>query len=143
MTFIQFAQDILKRNNYKLTGPRILVLEILNAAEKPMNAYDIAAVAKGSNGKVDTSTVYRMLEVFKNLGLVHFVREVQGYVRCQDFSCHQLTHCHHQFVCRNCSVVKEVHFADQDFLDALKKQFKQFSVEAHYLELAGLCDTCS
>lgn len=143
MTFIEFAQDVLKRNKYKLTGARILVLEVLNKAEKPMNAYDIAEAVKGSKGKVDTSTVYRMLEVFKELGLVHFVREVQGYVRCQDFSCHQQTHCHHQFVCRSCAVVKEVHLTDQDFLNALKKQFKQFSVEAHYLELSGLCEACS
>lgn len=142
MKFIEYAETVLRHSDYRLTKPRQLVLEVLNSANSPLNAYDISNDIKERGDLVDVSTVYRILEVYKRLGLVHFVRELQGYVRCQDFSCNLQTHCHHQFVCRSCSKVTEVHVTDAAFLNTLKKQFKQFLLESHYLELAGLCNSC-
>lgn len=142
MQYLQYAQNVLKNNVYRITQPRLLVIEVLAKTTIPKNAYDIAAEVSSQGEKVDVSTVYRILEVYRKLGLVHFVKQSQGYMPCEDFVCEEKKHCHHQFVCKNCDAAWELHFDDLDFFKDLKKEFKQFAIDEHYLELSGLCETC-
>lgn len=117
-----------------------MVLDILNEIKKPLNPYEI--VKKSKNNTLDVSTVYRVLEVFKSLKIVHFIKDVQGFIPCQDYHCNNSNHCHHQFICTKCSSVEEFHIEDSSYIDALKDKLPGAKIEQHYLELSGLCSNC-
>ena len=139
MTYKDRSIELLKTEGYRMTAARILILEILEEAGKPLKAYDIAAL---SHGALDVTTVYRFLEVLKKFELVHFVKELQAYTTCASLSCEDRGHCHHQFVCKKCEAVEELHFENCDFVKALAKQFANLRIEDHYLELSGFCKNC-
>lgn len=138
MKYLEFAEKTLKDAGYRITAPRKNVLEVLNNADEALNAYAIAEKIKGA----DVSTVYRILMVLKDLELVHFVKQVQGYVKCGDHSCQESAHCHHQFVCESCGSTKEMHIDDREFLGSLKKNFSDLMIRGHYFEFLGLCKKC-
>ena len=140
MDFKKYVIKALKEANYRITEPRKKVLEVLLKSKKPLNPYKIAE--KMGKSEADISTIYRILEVYENLGIVHQIRS-QGYTTCQGFECAENTHCHHQFVCKNCKSVSEVHLEDKDFLESLKSKLKGFKLLDHYFEFSGLCKTCN
>jgi Fe2+ or Zn2+ uptake regulation protein len=142
MQYVEYAKRVLKDNGNRITRPRVLILVAMSNAKVPQNAYDIATAISEKGEKIDVTTVYRFLEVCREMGLVHFVQQAQGYMPCEDFVCDQQKHCHHQFVCNECETVSEIHFDDESFLKSVQKQFKGIFIENHSLELSGLCKAC-
>ncbi|MBP7670844.1 transcriptional repressor [Candidatus Gracilibacteria bacterium] len=140
MFFLDFALKKLSEAGYRLTNQRKLVLAELTAEAKPVNAYVIAERVSAKGERVDVSTVYRMLSVFKELGLVHLVS--QGFVRCIEFECENDKHCHHHFVCKDCGDASELHFEDKNFVEDLKKKFVNLEILEHSFEFSGLCGNC-
>lgn len=144
MNFAKHAEVILKKNDYRFTEPRKLVIESLEHAKQPLNAYDISDDIRNRGSKIDTSTVYRILEVFLQLELVHFVKDKQGYIPRRKHKCQgDCKHCHHQFSCKNCSKVEDIHLDDSKFIEEIRQKFTNFNIEDHYFEFSGLCKTCA
>lgn len=142
MKYTDFAKAVLKEHSYRLTKPRELVLKVLANAKKALNAYELAAKIEQLNEKVDVSTVYRILEVYKELDLVHFNSQKQRYSACQDYDCGQDEHCHHEFVCKKCDEVIEIHIDDENFIQSIQSINKNLNIKSHYLELQGFCGEC-
>jgi len=63
MTYPEYAKEILLKNNYKLTSPRMLVVEVLGDSNVSQNAYEIAEKIK----TIDVVSVYRILDLFRKL----------------------------------------------------------------------------
>ncbi len=143
MNYTEFATNKLKDNGFKITKTRKFVIDALAKTAKPLNAYQISKIVSRSGEKIDTVTVYRILEVFKKLGLVHFIKETQGFMPCQEFGCVEHDHCHHQFVCKKCEKVQEVHIEDKDFLRQVRSKLKGGKIDGHYFEFLGYCTKCS
>lgn len=143
MTYLNFAKTRLQKNGYKLTTPRLFVLGVLEKSKKPLNAYEIVKKISAKKSTIEPSTAYRILEVYEKLDLVHFNKEVQGYTICQDWTCSNQKHCHHQFTCSRCEQITEFHIEDQNFLKTLKTKFKDFLIQSHYFEFSGLCKSCT
>lgn len=142
MDFREYSTAILRNNGFKITKTRCCVLDVLAKSGSSLNAYEIAARAKKMKVKIDTSTVYRILEAYKKLGLVHFVKEQNGYLACKEFNCRNEKHCHHQFVCKKCKSVREIHFDDTDFIKSIKAKMPNFQIQNHYFEFLGQCAVC-
>ena len=140
--YLSYGEEVLRLNEYRITAPRIEILKVLKRAKSTLKAYEIAEKCTKKGISVDTSTVYRVLEVFKELGLVHFIKEKQGYVACRELSCSNKNHCHHQFVCKKCDSVEEIHFNDKKFIAEIKKSFRKLLFEGHYFEFMGICQKC-
>lgn len=140
ITFTDYAKNILKQNGYRITRPRELVLEHLRLARQPMNPYDIKKKIAHTDNNVDTVTIYRILKVYSELGLVHETRE--GYMPCQEHQCQDLKHCHHQFVCEKCQQFQEIHLSDQSFIQQINKKFPHLKIQSHYFEFSGFCESC-
>ena len=143
MRYQQHAIEQLKKKKYRITKPRQAVLEILETVKKPLNAYEIAEVAQKNGIHIDVSTVYRILEVYQELHLAHYVKDKQGYLGCKDWNCSNNKHCHHQFVCKSCENVVEIHVDDRSFIQKIQEKFCDLKIEGHYLELSGLCESCN
>ena len=103
MNFLHYVKQGLKEKGYKLTQPRISVIETLSKIKTPLNAYKITDIIK-EKSSIDVSTVYRILELLKKLDLVHFISKKQGYVGCRDWDENHKDHCHHHFICKKCHI---------------------------------------
>ena len=141
MEFIEFSKSVLKENGYRLTKPRLAVLQSLEKTKTPLNAYEIAETVRQAGQAIDTVTVYRILEVFDKLELTH--KSARGYMPCQDFQCGQSEHCHHEFTCNKCNKSQEIHITDQNLINQINTQFKGILINSHYFIFSGLCKSCN
>lgn len=108
--------ETLRRAGYRLTKQRRLICRVL--AEAPgdhLSAADIVERAGGPAGVLDTSTVYRTLEIFEALGVLHHVHlgHGPGIYHLSDRSDH------HHLVCEACGRVVDLP------LDALESSFNE------------------
>lgn len=140
MTLTDYAGKVLKEGGYRLTSTRLAVVKRLATTKKPLSAYEIAQKIRAGKENIDTVTVYRILEVYEKLGLVHKTR--QGYMPCGEFKCQEPEHCHHQFVCEKCHKAQEIHFSDRDFVAELGRKFSNLLIQSHYFEFSGFCAKC-
>ncbi len=139
MAFLKDSTQLLKDKGYKITGPRMAVLEVLLKADLPLSAYDIEErIPK----KISTNivTIYRVLEVFEELGIVHRIHTKEGYVRC-DF---ELQHgCHYFAVCDKCGRTDEFLHDDPCLLTKIIPKNFPFKNLKHITEVSGICNNCS
>lgn len=141
MTYIDHAKEILSENGYKLTIPRLLVIELFENSNIPQNAYDVKKALSTQNKKIDTVSVYRTLSLLKKLNLVHEVSDGK-VVQCQKFTCKNSAHCHHQFICTSCHKIEEIHVDDKFFINKLIKLFPKLLINSHSFRFEGLCEKC-
>lgn len=149
-SYIDAAWVILKRNGFKGTKARLSLVKLFSELEKPINAYalkDRLAELMGKNVP-NVVTIYRTLETFENLGLIHRVTSVNGYFRCdlghQSVCESKEGDCHHSFlVCRECDYVKE-YFDESSCCSSerLVADKAGFKCETHVNEVIGLCANC-
>ncbi len=133
-------ETILKKHGYRLTKPRIAVFSILRESRRSLNPYEISKQICRSGDDINTVTVYRILDVYEKLGLVHKTRS--GYTICDKLDCEDHNHCHHQFVCEGCEDVVELHFSDCEFAKYFAEKFSGLVVKSHYFEFSGFCKNC-
>ncbi len=96
--------DVLRAAGHRVTLQRKMICRVLaDAADEHLSAVDIAARA-GEPGTVDVSTVYRTLEVFEDLGVLHHVHlgHGPGIYHLSERSDH------HHLVCEACGEVVDV-----------------------------------
>ena len=129
--FIAQSLQLLKNNNQKLTKTRLWILEQLEHIKKPLNPYELLEQSNDKN--IDISTIYRNLELFEWLGIVHKIHSIWWYMPCN----HHHEHCHkvHDLIiCNTCNTISETH------IDANTKQLLWLS--AWPVELSGHCQSC-
>lgn len=144
-SFYEQAVVALRAAGLKLTKPRQEVLRFLEGNMEAMTPYEIRDALK-KKAKLDVVTIYRMLEEFSKIGLVHRVMSLGRFARCSESEleqhCEKDQSCHHYLVCQNCHRVEEVTGED---LHGLEKQIEKrlkFKIFSHSLEFLGLCALC-
>ena len=63
-------QDVLTRNGYRVSGPRKLVMRMLESHAQPMTPLEIYQELSQSGRVLGMVSVYRALELLTELGLV-------------------------------------------------------------------------
>ncbi len=139
MNFKEEALKELKKTGYKATGPRMAVLDVLDKKQIPLSAYQIEE-ALPKNIPVNVVTIYRVLELFEELGIVHKILSKQGYVKCD---LEDKLSCHHFAICSTCDTVQE--YAEVKKHDAKNKVPKSLHFKSlkHQSEILGTCEPCS
>jgi len=134
----QRIEQLLKSANLRRTKPRIAVMSILLAADKPVTQQEIAE--KAGAGAPDKVTIYRTLETFVQAGIVHkaFLRErTRHYELAHNCTQHQ---CHPHFTCSNCG---RTVCLTKSSLPMIKVSEKGFVVHRQQVRLEGLCPGCA
>jgi len=133
---------IFKQNNkihgHSMTSQRRLLLELLRDAEGHIDAKELYRRASVKDDSIGQATVYRSLNLFKELGLVDEMR--LGKIRCYYEIKQSLEHQH--LVCRGCGKVMEFqnpHF--QKLIEAVRREHG-FKVTKAELYLEGYCPKC-
>lgn len=134
----------MKEGGLKLTQSRIKILELLAEKETAITPSEIFTLLtkRSKSGDVDRVTVYRILEKFKELGVVHTV-DSNKYVYCLHQACKHDNH--FILICSSCRQVQEVG-GESKHTEALTKFLKKeegFKLETQSMVLNGLCSQCS
>ncbi len=124
---------------HRITAPRRAVVQVLSAAAAPLQPQEILASGRRLHRPLGLVTVYRTLALLAQHGLVRRVHREDG---CHGYVLASPGHCHH-VICCQCGQATE--FAGQDDLQELIERVEaetHYRIEAHLLQLFGLCAAC-
>jgi len=125
--------NILKTHSLKVTLGRTSLLQVLRQSPTPLSIEQIK-----SSVPSNVTTIYRMLEVFVEKGIVYQTdfRDGKAYFELQD------TH-HHHVTCTTCGIREDVDLCIENKISPLEKNLKKFkNINSHMLEFFGTCITC-
>ena len=123
-----------------LTSLRKAVLFSLWEAKRPLKDYDILDYLNRIKPTMTAATVYRALDFFMNVGLIHKIESMQAYTLCSapqsNYSLEIL------MVCDHCYKVTEVY--EPSLRESLIQitNHASFQVSQDVIELKGLCLDC-
>ena len=128
----------LERGGYRLTAPRRAVAELIVGHDGHFTVLELAAAARERRLGVSRATLFRVLELLVELGVVERLDLPSGahaYVPCAPAH-------HHHIVCSRCGRTAEVD--DSGLAGAVREIERQsgFRIDTHRLELFGLCRHC-
>ncbi len=132
----------LKAAGHRITKSRLQVLAILENTKKALSPADIfQLVAKSEGAELDRVTVYRILEAFEELEIVHPVGNGR-YIYCAHQTC---AHDRHFIaICTKCGDTSEVG-ASAEFSDGITSMLKKkigFKMTSEFFVVRGLCKNC-
>ena len=128
----------LKEKGYKLTQQRVAVLQVLHESDGHITAADIFERAKAKYPHVNKSTVYRTLELMKELKLVTETN-LGGDRLCYH---HAEKGHHHHLVCQRCGRIIDLDEAALEPLKELLTSKYNFLPEIRHLAIFGRCLNC-
>jgi Fur family transcriptional regulator, ferric uptake regulator len=135
----QRFEHLLDHHNLKKTGPRLRVLSVMSAKNTATSQPDLENLMND----VDRVTLYRILNVFEEKGIIHKVFDLDGtanYAICtSDCEEHHHKDEHLHFNCTQCKNVyclNELNLPDFDLPAG-------FKAEGFTIYAAGLCPKCS
>jgi Fur family ferric uptake transcriptional regulator len=129
----------LKKQGYRLTPQRLMILEQVEAAEHHISAEEIFQRIRERYPNLNISTVYRTLELLKGLGLVTETDMGDGRVRFHSIGKGH----HHHLVCSNCGQVTDVKEEELTPLNDLLSKRYGFRADLHHLAIFGRCKKCT
>ena len=121
----------------RTTEQRQLIQEILQQADGHLDADEIYQQARQRSPRISLSTVYRNLQLFKELGLVeeHDFGSRRYYEPAQQAK-------HHHLVCLGCGRVFEFKCPSTEKLKSRISREEGFRVTEAEVYLAGYCPDC-
>lgn len=134
----------MKSAGLRLTQSRLRILQLLEATKKSLSSSEIFSLLqkKFKNEDFDRVTVYRILEKFEDLEIVHSVGDGK-YIYCKHQSCDHSKH--FIAICEKCGTVQDVGGTEktlQVLFDFLYKEAK-FKMTNDSIVVRGLCNQCS
>jgi Fe2+ or Zn2+ uptake regulation protein len=136
--YVSASNEMLRKRGYRLTPQRFMIMSVIQEANQHLSVEEIAERVQERNPYVSLSTVYRTLELLRELGLVRENRlpgEQPRYEIAEGTA-------HHHLVCRSCRTI--IHL-DEHLLGNLPEKLQE---EHHFYGLtldlvaSGYCNTC-
>jgi Fur family transcriptional regulator, ferric uptake regulator len=138
MLLTQHWLDRLQASNYRLTGSRRVVVEVVAQSEYILSPMDIYLKAIQQYPGLGLVTVYRTLEKLEELGLVQRVHGTEG---CHSYIAAAEGH-QHLLICTSCNRAEYFSGDDLNPLMADLGSIRGFQIQEHWLQLFGTCKTC-
>ena len=136
--YVKAGNETLRKRGYRLTPQRHLILSVIQEANEHLSIEQISERLQQLHPNISLSTVYRTLELLRELGLVRENRLPGRQPRYESAS----GNAHHHLVCRRCHAVLHL---DDALLGNLHEQL-QDQYHFHHLTLdlvaSGYCDAC-
>lgn len=122
----------------RLTIQRRLVIDVLCEQRDHLAVHDIQQTLAEQGYTISETTVYRILQWLKELGLVSQTDLGQNGIVYQVIS----EHPHHHLVCLNCGRIMDI---DDHILSPLREALKQeydFEPRIDHMAFFGVCGAC-
>ena len=134
------AIEYCEKKNYRLTNPRLKVLEIITCSKRPLKAYEILKLLGDEISNPKPPTVYRAIEFWKNHNFIHRIESLSSYAICTVGHSHNGSQ---YLICNSCGKVIEAHICKLP-LDLRKSVEKNtFRLSSWNLEINGICNSCN
>ncbi len=136
--YVKSSNETLRKRGYRLTPQRYMILSVIQEANEHLSIDQITERVQKHNPYVSLSTIYRTLELLRELGLVrenHLPGEQPRYEAAEGQA-------HHHLVCKRCRAITHL---DDTLLGNLHEQLQeQYRFHSLTLDLVatGYCDTC-
>ena len=126
------------KSSRRSTEQRQLLLEIIQQAEGHLDADEIYQRARQKSPSISLSTVYRSLQLFKELGLIeeHQFDSMRRYYEAMPRTKH------HHLVCLGCGRIFEFKCPSAEKLKSRISREEGFKVTDAEVRLAGYCPDC-
>lgn len=127
--------NLLKKQGYSITKPRLLTFEVLLQADEALTIPQIVALLPN----IDMVSVYRVLQLFEEVGIAHRVwNGFKSRIELSDiFSPH-----HHHFICNKCGLTQTIKSDDLERSLHALESLHSFELQQHSVELSGYCKKC-
>jgi Fe2+ or Zn2+ uptake regulation protein len=132
-------EKALRAESRRVTKQRVLLFRIIRDSEGHLDAHEIYRLARQKNPHLSLSTVYRTLNLLKEMGLIvelHFLEEEHHYYEFKDATEH------YHLICSACGQIIEF---KSPLIKQLREQVgRQNDFEIHRVEvdMSGLCAHC-
>lgn len=127
----------LQDSGLKGTKTRVAVLHILSEENRPLDVAEIINGLEKHNIAADQATVYRILDIFAQKGLIQRFEFQEGKFRYEKSGDD-----HHHLICEQCGKIEDISDCDINDLEKDIQKKKGFTVKRHSLEFFGLCQNC-
>lgn len=138
MSKLSELSEALQAGGYRVTRARKAIFQVLVDSGGHVSADDIVSAVRQVEPSVGRMTVYRTLDLLRQLGLVQPVYQGTGaahYVLMDEGH-------HHHLICTVCDHVIEF---DECMAQELGQQLTErfgFRIQGHLLEFYGICAEC-
>ena len=132
-------EHLLDQHHLKKTGPRLKVLAMMSAKNTATSQPDL----EGLMEDVDRVTLYRILNVFEEKGIIHKIFDLNGtanYAICTS-NCQEHLH-HDEHLHFNCTICNKVYCLNDLSLPAFNLP-PGFKAEGFSLYASGICPQCN
>ena len=135
---IEMIINDLRKQGYRLTPQRLLILQILEDQGGHLSPTEIFEKATQRMPGMTEATVYRALEFLAHKGLAMVAHVGNGRLVYETTA-----HNHHHLICRTCGRSIEI---EHDLLAAVYEQFHErtgFQIDCSHVTFFGLCPGCA
>ena len=128
----------MRQPSYRMTSQRRLLLNLVQQQPGHFDADELFRRARQSQPRISLSTVYRVLQLFKELGLVEEYNFGENHLHYEAKPAAE----HHHMVCLGCGAISEFR---SPLVARLRKQVADkegFEVTSVDIRLGGYCARC-
>lgn len=128
----------LKGFEVKATPARLTVMKFLETSTQPVDVKTILDYLSKENINTDPATIFRMMNVFVDKGILKKIDFKEGKTR------YELSNNgdHHHLICTSCGRVESIEDSHMSDFEKEIKRKKKFLVKSHSLEFFGICQNC-
>ena len=117
------------------TPQRMTIVDALDSSGKNLSAYELLDLLNAKGHLFNISTIYRVLDFWIEMGVVHKIDSSNTYLICND------THTNHFHVLLQCSSCKSVEESCQISAQLSLPESNKFSIkDGQVIEFLGLCN---
>jgi len=132
------CKDELNALNLRATPARIALMTLLEAVDKPIDVQSMIEHLNKKDIKTDPATVFRIVNMFTDKGLLKPIQFNEGKFRYELSSKAD----HHHFICEQCESITDISDCNIDELQKEIQKKKGLIVKRHSLEFFGICQSC-
>lgn len=131
--------SLLTKTGLKKTIPRLTVLKVLHLAKNPLTAEEIYLNCHKYQKSINLSTIYRILDVFLEKGLV-----IIPFIKDNTTACYTINHHKHKhyLICQECNKIIDIDFCPFTEIANKIENETNYIITNHKFELVGICPNC-
>jgi Fur family peroxide stress response transcriptional regulator len=130
-------EQVCRERGLPLTSQRRAVLEVLLQRSDHPTADQIFEAVHERSPEISRRTVYRVLEMLVEFGLIRRVHHPGAAARFD-----AKTHRHHHLVCMGCNKIVDWESSDLDGISLPKGKLHGFDICDFSVQLMGMCPEC-
>lgn len=122
----------------RATPARIALMNLFESSDKPLDVQTMIDYLDKNAIKADPATVFRIVNLFREKGLLHAIQLNEGKFR---YELASKPH-HHHFVCERCGAIQDISdFSIKTIEEEIQKK-RHLKITSHSLEFFGICPDC-